>query len=230
LNKCGRNLRLSLIFYDALIKKEVVPIIVEYKKTKKANGARTMWNPEDPFDKMGPDEQSAALNRPRFTIGYITAAGQATASSDIAPLGNHKIPTRANAMRHAIWNCFGIRNVILLGASEDTAVEYLRICTTYHELDDSGERAQTVDEAMDLHNNMVGRTWMEEETGWGFAWARKMPIEPRIVNTMQIRAERALKYDDTATQISAIVGLQGGWEPLWNNKTGSQSELVYVVD
>ena len=38
------------------------------------------------------------------------------------------------------------------------------------------------------------------------------------------------KYDDTASQIIAIVGRQGGWEVLWNNSTGSQSELVYVFD
>lgn len=217
-------------FYDALIKKEVVPIIVEYKKTKKDNGARTMWDPNDPFGKMYPDEQSAALSRPRYVVGYITAAGEATAASDIAGLGDKNTPTKANAMRHAIWNCFGIRNVILLGASEDTAIQYLSICTTYHELNDAGERVETVDEAMDLNNNMVGRTWMAEETGWGFGWARQMPTEARIVNTMKIRAERAPKYADQATQIEGIVSRQGGWNVLWNNSTGSNSELVYVAD
>ncbi|MCF0040378.1 hypothetical protein LXM24_09805 [Dyadobacter sp. CY399] len=96
-------------------------------------------------------------------------------------------------------------------------------------MDDNGNKIQTADSAMDLNNNMVGRTWMADETGWGFAWARKMPTEPQILNTMKIRAERAPKYD-TPSQIIAIVGRQGGWDVLWNNNTGSQSELVYIID
>lgn len=215
-------------YYDALIKEEVIPQIIEYKKVKKNKGARVTWDPLDPFDRMNIYEQSVALNHPRYSTGYVTAGGQATAASSLAGLGNNDIPTKANAMRHAAWNCFGIRNVILLGSSEGTAVNYLRECTSAHEMDDAGNRILTSDAAMDLHNNMVGRTWMADETGWGFAWARKMPSEPRIANTMQIRAERAIQYDDS--NVSGIISRQGGWDVLYNNNTGSDTELVYIIN
>ncbi len=179
---------------------------------------------------MTPHEEDVVMNWPRYVPLYTIAAGQASDAGN-GTTGGGGEGKKGDAVRHSTWNCFIIRNVIIAGASESSAVNFAYQGTTAHEKNGStGNLEYSKDIAMDLYNNLTGRTWMEDETGWGIGWARKMPSEPKIVNTMRIRADRAFKYNINNYE-NEIVYPAGGWSQLYGSATkGGHGELVYYND
>ncbi len=180
---------------------------------------------------MNPHEESVAMNHPRYVPGYTIAASKAKDIGDkYADASEGK---KGDAIRHSTWNCLIIRNVIILGASKNTGARYAMECTTAHEKSPTGDYLYGHNIAMDLHNNLAARTWMESEIGWGVGWARDMPIESRIENTMRIRAGRARKFN-TPNYLNEIVisdGVVNNWGVLYGAITkGGYGELVYYQD
>ncbi|MCE6992371.1 hypothetical protein LZG72_24900 [Dyadobacter sp. CY323] len=128
------------------------------------------------------------------------------------------------------WNALSIR-YILKGspASENQAIDFTQDGTSKHEQDNSGNQIHSDQAAMDLHNNMSARVWMENETKWGIGPFRKMPDSNDIVTTMVSKANSS-----PLLLRAAILNLHGGdnatvWNNLFNNMYGQHQHLVHLL-
>jgi hypothetical protein len=208
-------------FYQAILRSEVIPVIVQETEKRGTRNARTTGYD---FGQLGPHEQMVISQNPNWVQAYGTAAGTA----HITVGGSDD--TKTNAKKHSSWNALIIRFVILVGASKENAIEYAKKGTSAHEKTVFGEQIHSPQAAMDLSNNKAGRTWMSQQTGWGFLGARKMPTEAQIFNTMGIRANVAHQYsNDVNGQNGILFYHNNDWNEMYNGDQGYQ-ELVYLLD
>ncbi|WP_428664782.1 DUF6973 domain-containing protein [Runella sp.] len=71
----------------------------------------------------------------------------------------------ANAFRHSLWNALSVKKIKDAGSSEATAVDIVQQFTSAYEYDDSGTALiKNAASAMDLHNNLVGRSFKNYTT------------------------------------------------------------------
>lgn len=156
---------------------------------------------------------------------YVTATGQAEAAF-AGPDGKKK-----NSAKHAAWNCFGIRNIILTGVFKDPAITYVRKGTSAHEKTPTGGQNRRLDNLMDLNSNMVGRSWMDSNTSWGLGPLRFMPNELAINAHMNNLANNGPKitYDWHVLDRYPPGGLTA-WDILYESNTGPNPYLMYLVD
>lgn len=119
---------------------------------------------------------------------------------------------RGNAFRHSVWNALGVKYMIDAGVSKTRALEKMRdVATTYEAMTgqwgilvatndalwNNPQQAfdnvpQGNNNAMDLHNNMVGRTYMEKNTSWGIFGLRRMPSYSEICDELRNRSNTAI--------------------------------------
>jgi hypothetical protein len=103
---------------------------------------------------------------------------------------------RANAYLHATWNAFSVRNMILYGHSRSGALSAMRFFGTTFEKNDkrpwNSFPADNQAMFMDLHNNLVGRSYMKVNTGWGIFGLRSMPSDNDISNFMYNKAQSSI--------------------------------------
>jgi hypothetical protein len=135
-----------------------------------------------------------------------------------------------------VWNAFAIRQILKSApASETQAIDFVQDGTSKHEMDNNGQIHST-QAAMDLHNNMSARVWMEKKTSWGIGPFRKIPDYGEIIAEMQGKAEIAIFYQhliDASGTINAILNAHGGnnatgWNNLYNNMYGPYEHLVRI--
>lgn len=162
---------------------------------------------------------------------------------------------RGNAYRHAFWNALSIYYMINAGVSKDRAIDKMRdVATTYeagykkesdifwsandffwNDPQSAFDRVdiQSVNVAMDLHKNMVGRTYMEQNTSWGVWIARRMPSYDEIRAEMR---SRAIGATETITNDAKVIhriydggNPDHGFEILkWWNYDNHYRPLIYI--
>lgn len=213
---------LILSFYNGLLKIEVLPELINAAKNKKkARGINVS------ISDMNPYESGIVWNHPIWAASYFAAGQQALIAAGYATDG-----TKMNAVQHSTWNCFIIKKVILSGGSKSSAITYARATTSAHEWNTEGtSKLYSNHTAMDLHNNMAGRTWMDENTSWGVLFLRKMPSDNTIISWMTDRANEAGNWQNTTN----ILGIHGNsWDKMYDdnlwNYPGVVPFLVYIID
>jgi hypothetical protein len=217
-----------LAFYNAMFKPEAVAAIIAYKKTKKRGRVTGII---DPVDILYPHEESVVMSMPLFAPLYNFSGATAKAMGQV--YGKEEKGQKGDAFRHAVWNCLIIRNLIIAGAFESTALNYTQKCTAAHEWENNKDYKYDVDAAMDLFNNLSARTWMESSTSWGIGPNRIMPSEFHIRDQMKIWADNSgwIFVDNYLQQI--IIDNQGNtnnWGALYGAKTGNFQHLMYYVN
>ncbi|MCE7069789.1 hypothetical protein LZG74_05725 [Dyadobacter sp. CY327] len=207
-------------YYQTLCKRDVVAEVIALENAK---NART--NGPSPGSLTKPEKNHLLLN-PGLAQHYIQAAKDVEFLTP-SIFGNNDDDNKANAFKHATWNALSIR-YILKGSpvSENQAIDFTQDGTSKHEQDDNGNQVHTQKEAMDLHNNMSARVWMESETKWGFGPFRSIPKNDEIINTFVSRANSSSKH--TMTDILNLHGgnVQNTWNNLYNNLYGPYQHLV----
>lgn len=213
---------LILSFYNGLLKIEVLPELINTAKNKKKTRSINVS-----IGDMNPYESSIVWNHPVWASSYFAAGQQALNAAGYATDG-----TKMNAVQHSTWNCFIIKKVILSGGSKSSAVTYARETTSAHEWNSEGTSKLYSDHtAMDLHNNMTGRTWMDENTSWGVLFLRKMPSDNAIISWMTDRANEAGNWQNTTN----ILGFHSNsWDKMYNDNLwsypGAIPFLVYIIN
>ena len=209
-------------FYQTLCKRDVVAEVVALEKSR--NGRTSGPSPGT----LTTPEKNHLLLNPGLAQHYIQAANDVKFLTP-SIFGNDDDDSKANAFKHATWNALSIR-YILKGspASENQAIDFTQDGTSKHEQDDNGNQIHTAKEAMDLHNNMSARVWMEKETKWGFGPFRSVPKNDEIINTMVSRANSSAKQT-----MNDILNWHGGnvqntWNNLFNNMYGPHQHLVHI--
>jgi hypothetical protein len=71
----------------------------------------------------------------------------------------------ANAFRHSLWNALSVKKLKDIGASDATANDIVQRFTSAYEYNDAGNAlVKNAASAMDLHNNLVGRSFKNYTT------------------------------------------------------------------
>lgn len=212
-------------FYQTLCKRDVVAEVVEFEKIK---GERFKVLGPDSGDLTTPEKNHLLLN-PGYAQWYIQAAQDANAMAT-AFYGNATVGNKGNAFKHSTWNALSIR-FILKGspASENQAIDFTQDGTSKLEQTNNGAQIHDKDAAMDLHNNMSAREWMENETKWGFGPFRSMPSVDDILSNMLNKANSCAMHS-----MNDILNWHGGdnpttWNNLYNNLYSPNQHLVHVV-
>jgi hypothetical protein len=206
-----------LTYYNALLKAETLPLLIEAAtKKKKLRSTSSMSD-------MNPYESSIVWNHPLWALQYFQASQAALSLFSYFTDG-----TSGNATQHSTWNCFIIKGVINVGGSKNNAINYARETTSAHEWNSEGtDKLYSSHTAMDLHNNRAGRTWMEKNTGWVFWGFRRIPTEGEIINAMTSFTNSAGNWGNGAPD--NIVNNGGGWDNLYDANTWWFPNEVYLV-
>jgi hypothetical protein len=224
------NSKRSVIFdyYQDLCKRDVTLEVVNY-----GNDGKTLRTLSP--GTLSDQEQLHLLSVPAYGLAYVNAGLDANFYTQ-SIYGNLADNNIGNAFRHSVWNAFAIRQILKSApASETQAIDFVQDGTSKHEMDNNGQIHST-QAAMDLHNNMSARVWMEKKTSWGIGPFRKIPDYGEIIAEMQGKAEIAIFYQhliDASGTINAILNAHGGnnatgWNNLYNNMYGPYEHLVRI--
>lgn len=214
-------------YYQDLCKYDIAVEIVTGKGYERH--LRTLGSPGTPTQ----EEQAHLNSNPGFAVGYINAALEANFFTQ-SQYGNLNDNTEGNAFRHSCWNAFSIKNILnSTPASENQAIDFTQDGTSKHEITENGIQ-YTIAAAMDLHNNMSARVWMEKKTSWGIGPLRKTPSYVDIMDAMHLFASQATFYNrlvDPNGAFSSILNLHNAnhataWNNLYNNMYGPYQHLV----
>ncbi|NIJ51872.1 DUF6973 domain-containing protein [Dyadobacter arcticus] len=210
-------------FYQTLAKRDIVKDVIALENAGR-NGRVADISPAS----LTTPEKNHLLANPGYAQWYVQAANEANSLTQGLYI-DEDLGDKANAFKHSTWNALSIR-FILKGspASENQAIDFTQDGTSKHEQNDAGGQIYDKHSAMDLHNNMSARVWMEKETKWGIGPFRNMPNIGDIVNTMSSRANSS-----ALESMSTILSWHGGdnavtWGNLYNNMYGAHQHLVHV--
>jgi hypothetical protein len=211
-------------YYQTLCKRDVVLDVIQLENATGKNGRITELSPGS----LTTPEKNHLLLNPGFAQWYIQAANDVKSLTQTF-YGNQDQGNKGNAFKHSTWNALTIR-YILKGspASENQAIDFTQDGTSKHEQLDNGDQIHDKYTAMDLHNNMSAREWMENETKWGIGPLRSMPSVDDIINTMLSRANSSAMHP-----MIDILNWHGGdnpttWNNLYDNMYGPHQHLVHV--
>ena len=112
----------------------------------------------------------------------------------------HQLSTKANAFRHALWNILICRKTLKFTKNENKSVVWAQKFTDLYE---KVTKNEYLDEAMDLHNNRVGRKV--------FLSKKRLKNQEMIRFLLEMK-EKAQKIE----QIEDVIKFD--------------SELVYIID
>lgn len=129
----------------------------------------------------------------------------------------------SNAFRHSVWNALAVKKLKDIGATEAAAAEIVRQFTSAYEYNDSGTAlVKNAASAMDLHNNLVGRSFKNYTTINQLLDSLYLKsIEPKVV-TVSLEQNLASHNTDTNT----------AWALLENtaSSTLEVNKLLYRID
>lgn len=91
----------------------------------------------------------------------------------------------ANAFRHSLWNALSVKKLKDIGANDATATDIVQRFTSAYEYNDAGTAlVKNAASAMDLHNNLVGRSFKNYTTVNQLLDSLYLKaIEPKVINS-----------------------------------------------
>ena len=100
-----------------------------------------------------------SLRRPAYVVPSIQATKICVALCDEFYGKTHHLDNRANAVRHVLWNLLIAKYCLRKRLKPQNVLEWTKTITDWHEKFSVNPPLQ---QAMDLHNNAVGRYWLAE--------------------------------------------------------------------
>jgi hypothetical protein len=178
--KAQENAEIIILYYNRLISSELE---VELSKLRNKSGSgRVAIDYNNNWKDLNPWEQEEARADP--VAGYCVSQAKDNATLwTNQHYGNQADGWRGNAFKHATWNSNGVGKMINSGYSRWSAYTLMKRFALAHERDpDTGVLGVTENYVMDLHNNVLGRSYMRDNITWGLLGLRKMPSESEIQN------------------------------------------------
>lgn len=208
-------------YYNGLIKTYAKPEIEKAVK-RKAGGRQAARKAG--FGDLNPLEQQDLITNALMAGQYRIASRTAT-SETLSRFGTDADGVRANAFKHAIWNCLIARAALFVGYSKNNAILFTRNITSDHECDENGVRRYSNDEAMDLHNNLSARSWFGNNSS-GSVWPFYInaPSEADIFDAWYHAATtRNFHICNPATTITAMFS----WDFLYGTDRSDMGDKLY---
>lgn len=136
---------------------------------------------------INPRVQALAFTYPAQAQLILTAAEEANAYTDqrFGTGAQNQNDNSANAFRHSLWNALAVKKLKDAGANDATANDIVQQFTSAYEYNDAGTAlVKTPASAMDLHNNLVGRSFKNYTTVNQLLDSLYLKaIEPKVVTT-----------------------------------------------
>lgn len=192
-----KNSDAIISYYNALLRFDILQKLNQIKKGARKLDYGNFGNPRESFmASLYPVAALQVYNASFDAIDYTNSNFYQGAADEN---DNEK-----NAFKHSVWNAISVRKCINSGYSKSNALDYVTLLCSAHEYDSSGNVVHTINSAMDFHNNMIGRSYMEANTGWGAFGLRSMPSESDIVSTMYSRSSSNIQTKTAVSQILSI--------------------------
>lgn len=173
-----------VLFYNDLLRHDVC------QRVSKTAGGKTMYE-------LNPKEEQVKMSDPMGAL-YWNAAKSDAELFVVHHFGEDKDAIVGNAYKHSVWNASGLHRFLTAGRARINAMNQVREFASAHEYAQTGTyMVRNAFSAMDLHNNLVGRTWFIGRTGFGLFGIRKMPsmtdvrdgIHAHVIATAQLKTE-----------------------------------------
>ena len=129
--------------------------------------------------------------KPLYVFPTLKATRQTLKICDSLYGKEHYKNTAANAFRHALWNILICKKVFQIQKKEEKALDWVKKITDLHE---KLVPNKTLETAMDLHNNKVGRIIFKENPTFS---------EEKFIGVLQGKVKSAKKIKS----ISELKGL-----------------------
>jgi len=121
----------------------------------------------------------------------------------------------ANAFRHSLWNALSVKKLKDAGASEATATDIVQRFTSAYEYNDAGSvLVKNASSAMDLHNNLVGRSFKNYTT------------VNQLIDSLYLKATEPLVTTSTLDQI--LSSHNADVNTAWNLLENTDSSILAV--
>ncbi|MBW1293997.1 DUF6973 domain-containing protein [Aquimarina litoralis] len=101
------------------------------------------------------------IQRPLYIVPTLSATKKTMVVCDTLYGKEHHLSGRANAFRHALWNILICQKVFKISGDETKSALWTKKVTDLHEKLAPNE---ALEEAMDLHNNKLGRIYFKKLT------------------------------------------------------------------
>ena len=109
---------------------------------------------------------------------------------------NHHKSNKANAFRHALWNILLCQKTLKRTKNNEKSVTFTKEVTSLYE---KATKNENLDEAMDLHNNEIGRQLFL------IYFNRKEPEIVQILQNLNRKAQKVEKIDDIRNHANLLV-------------------------
>jgi hypothetical protein len=157
-------------YYNLLVIKDIEKLAKEFlKKGKLANdnnACRVLAASQDPIG---------------ANIVLLAAAHASNCTKTVYNTNNIDANDFVNAFRHSFWNAWGVRQLCVASLNKWRSLDRMKKFASAHECYN-----QLIFNAMDLNNNLVGRTYMYETVGqnW-YGAANNIPSQETIITKIK---------------------------------------------
>jgi hypothetical protein len=129
----------------------------------------------------------------------------------------------SNAFRHSVWNALSVKKLKDAGANEATATDIVQRFTSAYEYNDAGTAlVKTAASAMDLNNNLVGRSFKNYTT------------VPQLLDSLFLKSIEPKVITSTLSQILASHNADANtaWDLLENTDSSvlNVSKILVRID
>lgn len=193
-------------------------------------------------------EISYGLSHPVSAYAMLIAREDANAWTNIRffPDAHLIQDNKINAYRHASWNMFGVHHMLTGGMFKNDAIGKARDFATLHEMiyvgNTNGIKPSAIPtwiyglhlnwglgttnaNAMDLSNNAIGRSLIDDMTGW---LKSSSPSKIKTAIDAKVTGTSSSYYRMSSTIISTYHG--NNWDALASNRFGGTTTPLYIIN
>jgi hypothetical protein len=216
-------------YYNMLVIKDVEKLIEKHLKK-----ARMLvdYGTATEFEKQKANDDPLA----GLCFGKIAKGEAETLTNDVFDeyLPDNK---KCNAFKHAVWNAVGIQELVQRTTNKWTSLNRIKKLACAHEyVLPTGETTwvlgNDLPNAMDLHNNLVGRTYMYRTINTFLGIAGNIPSDSKIRDTMKdfTFSKKMNNSEILALSSSYSWASLGNWQSAMDYHTPTEKNFVYITD
>jgi hypothetical protein len=204
-------------YINLMVIKDVQKMAVEYLKKNKGSKVQYVLNPTE----------ISLRNSDPLTANNVAAASNLAIQFTNELYLNTDDNKPQNAFLHSVWNAIAVRYVCQQTYNKWKGLQRTKKFTCAHEYDQFtlNVKAYTSLTAMDLHNNLVGRTYMYERVGQTLIGTAN-----NIPDVFKIKADfysMVKKYINTAPAGILVLSNNYNWESLEDYSNGMDYNTTY---
>lgn len=179
-------------------------------------GAAYTYSPLHPLG-YNPRVQTLVFTYPIQAQLIFQAANEANTYTDqrFGTGAQNQDNNSANSFRHSLWNALSVKKLKDAGATDATATSIVQRFTSAYEYDDTGTAlVKNAASAMDLHNNLVGRSFKNYTT------------VNQLLDSLYLKAIEPKVITSTLSQI--LVSHNADVNTAWNLLENTDSSILSV--